>query len=308
MQGSDGNFYGTTSSGGTGTSFNGTIFKMTPTGGLTTLVEFTGNGTSNEGSNPTAGLVQGSDGNFYGTTRGGGASGAGTVFKMTPTGVLTTLVEFTDNRTSYTGSSSSAALVQASDGNFYGTTQEGGAFGNDPDSFNYGYGTVFKMTAAGVLTTLVEFTHNGTSNKGSNPSAALVQGSDGSFYGTTSSGGTGTSFNGTVFKMTTAGVLTTLVEFTGNGATNKGSNPYAALVRGSDGFFYGTTIGGGALSIGTVFKMTATGELTTLVELQFIRITRGGVILPAPWCKVPTGISTARHHLAAHLTTARSSR
>ena len=135
--------------------------------------------------------------------------------------------------------------MQGSDGNFYGTTVSGGA-SND--------GTVFKMTAAGVLMTLVEFTGNGATNKGSNPYAALVQGNDGNFYGTTQNGGANDF--GTVFKMTAAGVLTTLVEFTGNGATNRGSVPHAALVQGSDGNFYGTTFGGGAFNNGTVFKMT----------------------------------------------------
>src|SRR5438552_2015536 len=100
------------------------------------------------------------------------------------------------------------------------------------------------MTPGGTLTTLVTFTGNGASNKGSNPYATLAQGSDGNFYGTTSQGGA--NGYGTVFKMTPLGALTTLVEFTGNGPSNKGSNPYAALALGSDGNFYGTTYQGGA--------------------------------------------------------------
>ena len=125
-----------------------------------------------------------------------------------------TLVEFTGNGATNKGSNPYAALVQGGDGNFYGTTLSGGAgLGS--------HGTVFKMTATGVLTTLVEFTGNGATNKGSNPYAALVQGSDGNFYGTTSSGGTGASIYGTVFKMTPTGMLTTLAEFTGNGTSNE---------------------------------------------------------------------------------------
>src|SRR6202030_2281750 len=111
-----------------GASDAGTIFKVTATGQLTTLVDFTGTGASNRGSSPYAGLVQGSDGNFYGTTTSGGANGDGTVFTMTPGGKLTTLVDFAfsgsgGNR----GRSPKAGLVQASDGNFYGSTSGGGA-------------------------------------------------------------------------------------------------------------------------------------------------------------------------------------
>jgi uncharacterized repeat protein (TIGR03803 family) len=240
VQGSDGNFYGTTASGGTGNF--GTVFKMTPAGVLTTLVSFTG---ANNGSYPYAGLIQGSDGNFYGTTQGGGSAGDGTVFKLTPAGVLTTLVSFTGAN----GSTPEGTLVQGSDGNFYGTTSTAGSASD---------GTVFKLTPAGVLTTLVSF--DGTTN-GFYPVAGLVQGSDGNFYGMTEGDGDGSTFsNGTAFKLTPAGVLTTLVTFTGS----NGANPLGALVQGSDGNFYGTTNGGGSASDGTVFKLTPAGVLTTL--------------------------------------------
>ena len=229
----------------------------------------------NKGAYPYAGLVQGLDGNFYGTTASGGASDLGTVFKMTPGGVLTTLVEFTGNGTSNKGSSPYSALVEGNDGNFYGTTSGGGAAN---------LGTVFKITPRGVLTTLVEFTGIGAPNTGSGPQAALVQGSDGNFYGTTASGGA--SNNGTVFKMTPTGALTTLVEFTGNGATNKGSNPYSELVQGTDSNFYGNTRGGGAFGGGTVFRVTPDGVLVTLVELKpqfrYGDVTRTGSSPSAP--------------------------
>ena len=251
--GSDGNFYGTASTGGT--HDYGTVFKMTPAGVLTTLVNFTSTGASNKGEGPNA-LVQGSNGNFYGTTANGGTfDNVGTVFKMTPAGVLTTLVIFTD-ATRYKGANPLAGLVQGSNGNFYGTTDQGG----------HDWGTVFKMTPAGVLTTLVNFSHNDTSNKGSSPDAALVQGSDGNFYGTTWGGGTHDL--GTVFKMTTGGVLTTLVNFTNNGTSNKGAGPLAALVQASDGNFYGTTEYGGTNDYGTAFKITPAGTLTTLVNFN----------------------------------------
>lgn len=253
VQGSDGNFYGTTERGGMNDL--GTVFKVTPAGELTTLVEFTGNGASNKGARPYGGLVPGSNGKFYGTTANGGTNDLGTVFKMTPGGVLTTLVSFTGNGTANKGSNPRAGLVQGSDGNFYGTTLYGGT---------NNYGTVFRVAPEGGVATLVNFTGNGGPNQGSYPVAALVQGSDGSFYGTTGAGGT--NDYGTIFRMTPGGALTTLASFTGNGVSSKGSSPRAGLVQGGDGTFYGTTYSGGANRIGTVFQMTPGGELTTLVD------------------------------------------
>jgi uncharacterized repeat protein (TIGR03803 family) len=252
VQGSDGNFYGTTASGGTNAN-KGTVYQMTPAGTLTTLVHL--NGTNS--SYPAAGLVQGSDGNFYGTTVSGGAGGIGTVFQVTPAGGLTTLVSFSKTN----GAAPLAAVVQGSDGNFYGTTGYGGNLSLNNGA---GYGTVFKMTPPGVLTRLVSF----TGANGADPSAGLVQGTNGNFYGTTGYGGN-LSYNagygfGTVFKMTPAGGLTTLVSFSGK----NGSYTVSGLVQGSDGNFYGTTAGGGAGGGGTVFKMTAAGVLTTLVSFH----------------------------------------
>jgi uncharacterized repeat protein (TIGR03803 family) len=147
-----------------------------------------------------------------------------------------------------------AALVQATDGNFYGTTVSGGASNS---------GTVFKMTVAGAVTVLHDFT-SGTSD-GSYPNASLIQGTDGNFYGTTYyGGGVSTCPNcGTVFKMTPTGVVTILYAF-GTGGTTDGANPDASLIQAADGNFYGTTAYGGALSDGTVFRMTPAGTLTVL--------------------------------------------
>jgi|ERR1039458_8279362 uncharacterized repeat protein (TIGR03803 family) len=165
VQGSDGNFYGTTSAGGA--YGYGTVFEITTNGALAILHSFT-NGT--DGVGPVAGLVQGKDGNFYGTTSAGGVDGDGTVFEITASGVLTGLHSFTGGED---GSQPMAGLVQGSDGNFYGTTSAGDA---------YGYGNVFKLTTNGALTTLHSFT-NGTD--GASPVAGLVQDSNGNFYGTT---------------------------------------------------------------------------------------------------------------------------
>jgi uncharacterized repeat protein (TIGR03803 family) len=237
VQGSDGNFYGTAQGGGANDA--GTVFKITPSGTLTTLYSF-GVG---DGKSPYGWLVQGSDGNFYGTTSAGGAHNSGTVFKITPGGTLTTLHTFNLSD----GTSPSAGLVQGSNGNFYGTTVAGGA--------NH-EGTVFKITPSGTLTTLYSF---GVSD-GKNPFGWLVQGSDGNFYGTTEGGG-GATDAGTVFKITPSGTLTTLYSFD----VSDGANPFAGLVQGSDGNFYGTTVAGGANNgDGTVFKITPSGTLTIL--------------------------------------------
>jgi len=168
VQGSDGNFYGTTSSGGA--YGGGTVFKMTSGGSLTTLVSFDGA----NGSGPMAGMIRGNDGNLYGATMGDDVDNYGTIFKITTNGVLTTLFFFNGTN----GSGPESALMQASDGNFYGTTEQGGTY-ND--------GTVFEMSPAGSLITLFPFAGvNGADPYGS----ALIQLSDGTFYGTTSTGGT----------------------------------------------------------------------------------------------------------------------
>jgi uncharacterized repeat protein (TIGR03803 family) len=187
--GSDGNFYGTTASGGAsscGTAYYcGTVFKVTPAGVETTLHEFAG---GQDGDDSDSQLTQGRDGNFYGTTEGGGSGNWGTVFKITPDGVESVLYAFDKGAN---GGQPGAQLLQGSDGNFYGTTLVGGA---------YGFGTLFEITPAGVLTTLYSFQGNST---GLSPSdgiypLALIVGSDGTFYGTT--GGGGANGAGTIFK------------------------------------------------------------------------------------------------------------
>ena len=240
--GSDGNFYGTTSFGGSNS--DGTVFKITTNGTLTTLVSFNGS----NGREPYAALTLGNDGNFYGTTELGGSGGWGTVFKMTTNGTLTTLVNFNNYE------QPNAALTQGSDGNFYGTTAEGGI---QNSSYPYGCGTVFKVTTNGTLTTLVAF--NGSN--GENPYAGLTLGNDGNFYGTTQLGGSNN--DGTVFKVTTNGTLTTLVAF---GSFPNGRYPIAALTLGYDGNFYGTAGGGSSQNWGTVFRVTTNGLLTTFFD------------------------------------------
>ena len=243
-QGSDGNFYGTTYSGGSANS--GVVFKITPAGVETVLYSFQSTNTS-DGYNPNGALVQGSDGNFYGTTQSDGAANYGTVFKITPAGVETVLhyfgVDPNDGNTPY------GALIQGNDGNFYGTTDSGGTAGN---------GVVFKITPAGAETVLYSF--QGGTVDGANPDSSLILGNDGSFYGTTSSGGT--FGNGTVFKVTPAGAESVLYAL-GNG-TADGTYPDSPLILGGDGNFYSTTSSGGALHSGTLFKVTPAGVETVL--------------------------------------------
>lgn len=253
IQGTDGNFYGTTSFGGahqSGKNLGGTVFKLTPEGQLTTLYSFCARPSCADGELPFAGLVQGSDGSFYGTTGGGGANALGTVFKITSAGVLTVLHSFN----STDGAQPRSPLIQATDGNFYGTTSIGG-IQND--------GTVFKITAAGALTTLYSFCAQKNCADGSAPIAGVVQATDGNFYGTT--GGLDNNV-GTAFKLTPAGSLTTLYTFCTvlDSTCTHGSYPTGGLVQGSDGNFYGTTYYGGPNAFGTVFKLTSAGKLTTL--------------------------------------------
>jgi uncharacterized repeat protein (TIGR03803 family) len=186
--GTDGNFYGTTNLGGStfasGSNVGeGTVFKMTPAGSLTTLVSFTGT----NGAEPVAGLVQGTDGNFYGTTGEDGSINDGTVFKMTPAGSLTTLATFTGGN----GDQPSAGLVQGTDGNFYGVTEQGGSGAG----IIAGPGTAFRVSPTGSLTSLASFD---TAN-GLDPAGSLTQGSDGNFYGTTIEGGAASS--GVIFQL-----------------------------------------------------------------------------------------------------------
>lgn len=256
VQGIDGTLYGTTSVGGSTANCSagcGTIFKISLDGQLTTLHNFCAEADCTEGTNPQAGLIQASDGNFYGTTLGGGAHlGNGTVFRMTPAGIVTTIYSFCTQQNCADGYSPNAALVQGADGDLYGTTSGGGT----KDS-----GTVFKITTEGELTTLYSFCTKADCADGSNPVAELTRGSDGSVYGMTSQGGTG---SGTIFKITSSGALTTIYAFCSKLQCTDGGNPKGGLIQTADGSFYGTTFSGGTDNSGTVFSVTAQGALTTI--------------------------------------------
>ena len=225
---------------------SGTMAILSSAQTLTTLVSFTGP----NGAEPRyAALVEGSDGNLYGTTRGGGAHSRGTVFKVTSSGMLTTLYSFCSQSGCSDGSDPDAGLVLGNDGNFYGVTTAGGANGD---------GAVFKITPDGSLTVL----HSFTGTDGYGPAATLLLASDGALYGTTPSEG-GHGF-GTVFKITSGGTLTTLHNFCSLSGCADGGTPFGGLMQGTDGNLYGTTSGGGSGFYGTVFKIATNGTLTTL--------------------------------------------
>jgi uncharacterized repeat protein (TIGR03803 family) len=231
-----------------------------------------------DGEYPAGSLVQATNnGGFYGTTQYGGAYGGGTVFKITASGTLTTLYSFcSQGYPCPDGETPLAGLVQGTDGNLYGITQYGGE--NAGCNFPPCGGTVFKITPNGTLTTLYGFcAQGGSCTDGTNPVAALVQATDGNFYGTTQYGGSYNNCNGdeacgTVFKITPSGTLTTLYSFCSQGyPCPDGEYPAGSLVQDTNGKFYGTTISGGAIcyygyGCGTVFSISV--GLRPFVETQ----------------------------------------
>ena len=274
VQGADGSFYGTTLYGGAN-SFGeycsygcGTVFKIDAAGTLTTLYNFCAQPDCRDGGAPT-GLVLGFDGNFYGTTEGGGTLDGGTAFRITPGGVLTKIYNFCKQRPCPDGEEPTAPLAEGPDGGLYGTSVGGGAYEN---------GVVFELKPSGngwTEAVLYSFCHLPHCADGSGPIGGLVLGPDGNFYGTTQGGGTASGSNcgvqqygcGTVFKVTPTGTLTTLHSFCLSPSCPDGAFPEDGLVQALDGNFYGTTpafgVNGGGTFWGTVFRITRNGELVT---------------------------------------------
>ncbi|MBZ5574747.1 MAG: hypothetical protein LAO09_23065 [Acidobacteriia bacterium] len=252
IQGVDRNFYGTTSDGGNRDCNDGygcgTVYKVTPTGVVTTLHAFDGT----DGSFPHAGLTQAHDGDFYGTTFEGTencrvSGGCGSVFRISPTDDFTVLHSFDcDND----GANPEGTLIESADGNLYGTT----AFGCG----KAGGGTVFRITPAGVFTTLYRFCSIVNCPDGLQPDAGVIQATDGNFYGTTTHGGDPSCQYygcGTLFKLTPAGVLTTLHAFCPQQNCPDGDFPFGGLIQATDGKLYGTTADGGIYNAGTIFAV-----------------------------------------------------
>jgi uncharacterized repeat protein (TIGR03803 family) len=263
VQATDGNFYGTTKEVSSG---DGTVFKITPAGKLTTLHKFD----ETDGGGPTSGLVQATNGNFYGTTSGGGAHTSGTVFQITPAGKLTTLYSFCAKTDCADGANPSAGLIQANDGNLYGTTFSGGA------NCNGGCGTLFKITTSGAFTKLYDFCSKSACADGSQPQGGLVQHTNGTLYGTTYYGGT--DGLGTVFSLSvglapfvetlpTSGAVGSKVIILGTaltGATGVSFDGTAATFKVVSGSEITTTVPAGATT-GTVKVTTPSGTLSSNV-------------------------------------------
>jgi uncharacterized repeat protein (TIGR03803 family) len=292
VQASDGNFYGLALGGADG---DGVVFKVTPAGAYTLLHTFTDSAT--DGSRPFGGLIQATDGNFYGVTQYGGANNQGTIFQITPGGAFAVIHSFAGTAD---GDQPLCTLTQGSDGSLYGTTAAGGTNGDGtiykvtlggaftllhtlagsdgqapiggmvqgtnglfygvlPFGAGNGLGGVYTITADGDYNLLYSFVSTGTHDR-QGAAAALIQGTDGNFYGTTYEGGTDNS--GAVFKLTPGGAFTSLYSFT-DGAD--GGTSYGGLVLATDGNFYGTTEIGGT-GAGTLYQMTPGGTATPVFD------------------------------------------
>ena len=249
----DGALYGTTREGGAHNY--GAVFRLTTNGVATTLASFD----YAAGYSPNGGLVRGNDGALYGTTSSGGDFGVGAVFRVTTNGMLTALASF-DYR-SGGGMQPKAGLVQGAEGAFYGTTYSGGISN---------CGAVFRVKTNGELTTLASFLNT----NGAWPSAPLVQGCDGALYGTTAWGGPGATNGlfglGTIFRITTNGVLTTLVAF-----------DWANRMADGTGLFAGDDCALYATMGGTLFRLTLDGQMTPVTSINGA--------LPTSWMKGPDG-------------------
>lgn len=280
VQAPNGDYYGTASGGGA--NGQGVVFKITPGGVFSTVYNFCSQGGSacTDGAQPRMGLMLDSNGDLYGTTLFGGANNRGTIYRITPAGVPTTLYSFCSLASCADGWAPYGVLLQSSGRGIYGTTNQAG---------KYNAGTIFDITPAGRLTTLHSFCGTTGCPGGGDPLAGLVQYGSGVFYGTTSADGancSGPSGCGTVFKLT-GDAVTRLYSFCSEGgsACTDGSEPDAAPVLAPNGNFYGTTRIGGPSNNGTVFEITPSGALTTVYGFCSQggcpdgQVPRGGLIL-----------------------------
>jgi len=238
----DGNFYGVTTRGGR--FLQGTAYRMSPQGEVTVLHSFHQDG--QDGSTPQAPLLQASDGHFYGTTSYGGRHGWGCVFRLTAQGQLTVLHSFNNDGHDGQGPGQ-AGLIQARDGNLYGSTQGGG---------EHGQGTGFRLSADGSLSIL----HSFQGPDGRAPSSALIEAPDGQFYGVTAGGGA--YRRGTVYRLDRDGGVTVLHAFSGR--HGDGADPAGDLLLARDGNFYGVTQRGGRRDGGIVYRLGLDGNFSRL--------------------------------------------
>jgi len=242
IQGWDGNFYGTTELGGANNS--GTFFQISPSGMFKVLHSFCSLAKCVDGAG--ANVIQGIDGNFYGTG-GGGTLGGGVFYQVTPGGTYKVLHNFCFYTDVNCTGSYPTAIVQDAKGNFFGATEFGG---------HNGYGTVFELTSQYQYRVLHWF----DANHGKYPIFGLTLANGGNFYGTTNDASP--PDNGTLFEITPTGVYTPLYRF---GCCNTGYDPWSPLFQGTDGLLYGTTLyGTGRCCYGTIFSLD--NGLSRLVE------------------------------------------
>jgi uncharacterized repeat protein (TIGR03803 family) len=308
----EGNFYGTTRSGGLSKSncaFDGNcgiVFKVDRTGHETVLYNFCSATNCTDGYAPYAGLIQDAAGNLYGTTEAGGLSSSncaagtcGTVFKLDTTGRETVLYNFCSAANCTDGYNPQASLIQDAAGNLYGTTSLGG---NSSSNCQLGCGTVFKLDTTGHETVLYTFCSAANCTDGANPYAGLIQDAAGNLYGTTVSGGNQNPYCsfyggcGTVFEVDTTGHETVLYTFCSAANCTDGANPYAGLIQDAAGNLYGTTYQGGTnrrypftAGSGTVFKVDNMGQETVLHNFCAVSNCADGALPTAPLIRDDAG-------------------
>jgi uncharacterized repeat protein (TIGR03803 family) len=248
--GNDGNLYGVMAVGGKNGA--GTFYRLTPDGQFTKLYTFCSSPGCADGVFPT-GIIQASDGNFYGTTEVGGKFNDGTIFQISPTGQFKLLYTFCSQAHCTDGQNPNFPPIQGIDGNFYGATYAGGA---------YRGGTVYELTASGTFTVLHNFSY-GYGEEGTAPET-IVQDASGNFFGTTVFGGRKHNY-GTVFEITSTHQFSVLYKFNRTDAVN----PNMGLILANDGNFYGMTQGGGASQVGAIYRITPEGAYTTLYSFAY---------------------------------------
>lgn len=263
LRDSAGNFYGTTSGGGTlgaqaCSGYGcGTVFTMSAAGKERVAYNFTG---GVDGATPEANLTLGTDGRVYSTTWIGGAYNWGVVFSVDKNGVETVVHDF--NGANHDGGEVASGLIRDASGSFYGLTVGGDNLSCWP-GIQIGCGTLYQVTGSGAEKVLYAFSGG---PDGSWPAGNLVRDREGNLYGTSQGGPYNTGLLGAVFKFDTAGNFTVLHEFTGGA---EGEDPYAGLTRDAAGNLYGTTVGGGGTACapngcGTVFVLQPSGKFIIL--------------------------------------------